>query len=248
MVTEWDPATARAAALTDAGKKRPGNEDAAAIADLANGSLLLAVADGVGGMGHGDMASAHALQMLETLLRDGANPDAPKALAAAFAQINRYIYDMGGDLEGRGTMASTLVAAVVQDGRAWLASVGDSRAYLLRDGSLAQLTEDHSWVAEQLAAGAITAEEAETSQYRHVITRAMGVEETVEPQMVGPVDVPAGAALLLCSDGLYRVVTEPQMAQELAKGAPQAICRQLVDLANAGGGPDNIAVAVLKQP
>ena len=142
-------------------------------------------------------------------------------------------------------MATTLVAALVRGHSAWLASVGDSRAYLFHQGELTQRTQDHSWVAEQIRAGRLTEEEAEHSEFRNVITRAVGVADTVEPDKVGPISLPAGSLLLLCSDGLHRVVSDDEIAAVLASGTPQEMAERLIALANEAGGPDNISVAIV---
>jgi len=234
------------AALTDPGRQRQVNEDQAVALELPGGTLLLAVADGVGGMGQGDVASRETVTSLQRLLAEDPAADHVAALARAAAAINRQVWQMGSAGAGEGTMASTLVAALISGGRLSWVNIGDSRLYLLNNGKLEQLTHDHSYVAEQLSAGAITEEEAATSKFRHVITRAVGAEETVEPELGGPLDLPSPCTILLCTDGLYRVVEDGQLAAELAAENAPSICQRLIGLANEGGGPDNIGVAVLK--
>lgn len=235
----------RIAARSDRGIKRSENQDQALAQELPDGSVLVAVADGVGGTGGGRTASAEAIQavLAELSANPGAEPAA--ALDAAFSFANQQVRERAAqhpELEG---MATTLVAAIVRAGSAWVANVGDSRAYLFQQGGLRQITQDHSWVAEQVRAGRLTQEEAEKSDFRNIITRGVGVAETVEQDTVGPVILPAGSVLLLCSDGLHRVVSDAEIAAVLASGAPDSMAARLIDLANRAGGPDNIAVAIV---
>ena len=232
------------AALTDPGLARTANEDSVLALELPDGSILLAVADGVGGLRGGDVASAEAIAAIadESLWAGTTDPRA--ALEEAFSRANRRVRELG---QERGTpVASTLVAALVRDGSLWVTNVGDSRAYLFDGSSLTQLSHDHSLVAEQVRAGILTAEEGEHSDYRNVITRGIGVEDIVEPDGVGPVPLPADSILLLCSDGLHGPVAEAQIKAALASGTVGEIARGLIDMGNEAGGPDNISVVILK--
>jgi serine/threonine protein phosphatase PrpC len=159
---------------------------------------------------------------------------------------NRKIFDAASSDPERRRMGATLVAAWLQGERLSLVHVGDSRAYLLRGGSLEQLTADHSLVAEQVRRGVLTPQEAETSQLQSVLIRALGSEERVE------VDVDEhmlleGDTLLLCSDGLTRMVSDPEIASTLMTvESAQAAAERLVDLANEYGGLDNVTVIVVR--
>lgn len=235
----------RMAARTDRGRKRSENQDAVLVRELPDGTVVAAVADGVGGASGGELASAGAIEALLAELwinpcDDGAG-SLRRAVASANAAVRAEAAERG--LEG---MATTLVAALVCDGSAWVANVGDSRAYVYEDGSLRQLTEDHSWVAEQVRAGRLTEEEAETNAFRNVITRAVGSAESVEADIFGPVPLPAGSLLLLCSDGLYRAVSDAAIADTLASGDPATMAARLVTLANEAGGPDNVSVVIVR--
>jgi PPM family protein phosphatase len=230
------------AALTDRGRIRAVNEDSVFAQQLAGGSFLLAVADGVAGLQGGDLASKEAISALADELVWADVPDVEAALEQGFQLANKRVRDLG--RRHGSVMASTLVAALVRDDYAWLTNVGDSRAYLFEDGRVEQLTRDHSLIADQILAGVLTAEEGETSDYQNVITRGIGVEETVEPDTIGPVHLPAESVLLLCSDGLYRTVDEAQMAAVLSSGTANVMAEQLIELANEAGGPDNIAVVI----
>jgi protein phosphatase len=235
----------RLAARTDRGLKRSDNQDRALAQELPDGSILAAVADGVGGVGGGEAASTQAMHTLLAQLLDNTDADPGEALERAFVSANEQVRARAAQRPELRGMATTLVAALVRGQSAWLAGVGDSRAYLFHQGELTQLTQDHSWVAEQIRAGRLTEEEAEHSEFRNVITRAVGVADTVEPDKVGPISLPAGSLLLLCSDGLHRVVGDADIATVLAAGSPQEMADRLIALANEAGGPDNISVAIV---
>jgi protein phosphatase len=213
---------------------------------LPDGSVLLAVADGVGGMQGGETASAISVEtLLEQLSRKAAD-DPASALAEAFSAANqsvRHQAALNPELSG---MASTLVAALIQGDTAWVANAGDSRAYLFHNAALRQLTQDHTWVAERIRAGRLTPEEAENSPHRNVITRGVGVAQDLEPDIIGPIELPDSSLLLLCSDGLHRVADDADIAALLGPGPAQHIAERLIDLANERGGPDNISVAILQ--
>ncbi len=243
---EEESVSERIAALTDRGLKRATNEDSVLAEELPHGSVLLAVADGVGGAAHGEIASDETVHVLHDELLKARIDDPAEALERALAMANRRLRDLSRERGEPAGMASTLVAALVRDGAAWVTNAGDSRAYLLHDGRLQQISRDHSLVAEQVRAGVLTAEEAERSEYRSIIVRGIGVDETIEPYSAGPVHLPAESVLLLCSDGLYRVVSEERIAEVLSSGTPAEMAERLIELANRGGGPDNIAVAILR--
>lgn len=236
----------RIAALTDRGLKRATNQDSALAQELSHDFVLLAVADGVGGLSHGEIASDETVHVLHDELLKARSDDPAEALERTFAMANRRLRDLSREHSEPAGMASTLVAALVRDGAAWVANAGDSRAYLLHDGRLQQISRDHSLVAEQVRAGVLTAEEAETSESRSVIVRGIGIDETIEPYSSGPIHLPAGSVLLLCSDGLYRVVSDEQIAEVLSSGTPAEMAERLVELANRAGGPDNIAVVIMQ--
>lgn len=231
------------AALTDRGLQRRRNEDAALAEVLPGGAVLLAVADGVGGAHSGDVASAETIAVLRDELGRAPPGDPARALRRAFNKANERVRALGAT-DSRSGMATTLVAAVISEGRAWIAHAGDSRASLVENGHLRQLTRDHSLVAEQVMAGVLTDDEAEHSNYRNVITRAIGIEDRVEPDIGGPIDLPPRSTLLLYSDGLYRVVSEEVTADAASASSAQAIAEALIGMANRAGGPDNISVAI----
>jgi len=240
-----------AGVASDTGRLRTTNQDSYAILpDLG----LYIVADGMGGAQGGEVASRVAIETI----RDAFQERTAEALAEAVARANDRIHEMGDapDLRGMGT--TTVAMAVVtedpdpdgaDDGERpehlLVVNVGDSRAYLFRDGGLTQLTDDHSVVAELVRDGRITEEEAEAHPQRNVITRVLGVYPQVTADL-WPVDAVRGDRYLLCSDGLFNEVTNDQMAAVLRRlGDPNEAAAELVRLANEGGGRDNITVIVL---
>jgi len=236
----------RMAALTDRGLKRPTNQDRVLAQELPNESILLAVADGVGGIEGGETASAEAIEALLTELANAPDDEPTAALARAFSVANERVRARAGERPELEGMASTLAAALVRGNTAWVANAGDSRVYRVHKAQLQQLTMDHTWVAEQLRAGRLTDEEAKRSAFRNVITRGIGIANAVEPDIVGPVTLEKGDVLLLCSDGLYRAVSDAQIASVLGSGTPHSMAERLIRLANDAGGPDNISAVVFR--
>jgi protein phosphatase len=225
-----------AGGATDRGRVRDGNEDAYLLEPSLS---LFAVADGMGGHRGGEVASATAVATLRARVREGvALPDAVRA--ANEAVLARAAADP--ELRGMGT---TLTAALGDGSGLTLAHVGDSRAYLWRDGALHQVTADHSLVADLVREGQITAAEATVHPYRSVVTRALGVEDDLEVDMV-PLALAPGDRVLLCSDGLPTMVPDDRIAAVLAAEAdPTRAANTLVDLANEAGGEDNVTVVVI---
>jgi serine/threonine protein phosphatase PrpC len=228
----------RWAAVTDRGHVRSTNQDC-----LYAGSHLLAVADGMGGMAAGDVASAITIEAMKPLDTPIDNDHQMDALHKALETANGRIAEtVAGDptLQGMGT---TLTAMLFSGSRAALAHVGDSRAYLLRDGRLNQLTKDDTYVQMLVDQGLIRPEEAGSHPRRAVVTQALQ-GEPVSPSYV-VVEPEPGDRWLLCSDGLTTVVSfESIEAALLAHDDPQACADQLLDLALRGGGPDNISLIV----
>lgn len=217
---------------------REGNEDAAYA-----GHHLLAVADGMGGHAHGEVASASAIAALAPL--DGALPEAPsEALEAAVHQANddlRRRVEADPSLEGMGT---TLTAMLWTGQQSALAHVGDSRAYLLRDGELYRMTRDHTLVQSLVDEGRLTGEEAAAHPQRSLLLRALDGRSQIEPDL-SVRDPHVGDRYLLCSDGLSGVLNDDTLRQMLSSGRdPAHTTEKLVELANEAGGPDNITCVV----
>ena len=240
-------------ARSDIGMTRSANEDAfcaLAAPNAPSGSdALLAVADGMGGHKAGEVASEMAIRgLVARLSRDGVAAQVTgglvQALQLTIGELNAEVHRAGSRPETRG-MGTTLTAAVITGRALTIGHVGDSRAYLLRDGELQQLTQDHSWVAEQVAGGVLTPAEAEVHPWRNILTRAIGVEPGVQVDGM-TVEVTKGDLLLVCSDGVHALVRDDEISGLLAGGDPQSSSREIVDLANAKGGIDNITVVVAR--
>ncbi|MGH9023140.1 MAG: Stp1/IreP family PP2C-type Ser/Thr phosphatase [Acidimicrobiia bacterium] len=225
-----------AAGATDIGRTRTSNEDSYL---LDPSRQLYAVADGMGGHRAGEVASATAIEALRLAYRPG------ESLDAAIEQANQAVVEKAAtdcELTGMGT---TLTAVGLEADRAVIAHVGDSRAYLLRDGGVIRVTEDHSLVEQYVREGRLTPEQAEVHPQRSVITRALGIDRAVVVDRY-EVDLRHGDRLLICSDGLTTMVREPQIATLLgSQDDPQLAARALVAAANDAGGDDNITVVVI---
>jgi PPM family protein phosphatase len=228
---------------TDVGRTRAGNEDALLIDDG-----VFAVADGMGGHLAGEVASETALEPIRELagrVFDDAGK-AVTALRAAVVAANETVSDLAEREPAYHGMGTTLTAALVEGRRLHLAHVGDSRAYLLRDGSFSQLTDDHTLVQHLIDEGQLTREEAARHPQRSIITRAIGVSREVEVDSMS-LELVAGDQLLLCSDGLTGVVSDEQIATTLEQlDDADAAVQRLIELANDAGGPDNITVLLLR--
>jgi PPM family protein phosphatase len=236
-------ATIAATGLTDVGRVREANEDAYYV-----GTNLVAVADGMGGHLAGEVASATALEPVRAL--EGSRFDdghtAVTALRDAVVQANDTVSQMAEDDPAFRGMGTTLTAAIVEGRRVHLAHVGDSRAYLLRGDRFSQLTDDHTLVQHLVDEGQITPEEAATHPQRSIITRAIGVSRDIDVDTIS-LELDPGDQLLLCSDGLTGVISDDDIASELAKGDDaDATLERLVEMANRGGGPDNITAVLLR--
>ncbi len=242
---------------TDVGRVRSNNEDCFRLVQPLN---LFVLSDGMGGEAHGEIASALAVEtVVKHCMEAESNAAAPiygnppaglsahtKRLMSAVHLANRNIYSSAQEHPEQAGMGATLTALWVSGDALSIAHVGDSRAYLLRNGVLQQLTNDHSLVAEQVRRGIISASEAEQSEMQSVLLRALGTQAEVEvdseEQALFPRDL-----LLLCSDGLTRMVTDPEIAGTLqAETDPQKAAERLIALANDTGGVDNISVIVIR--
>jgi PPM family protein phosphatase len=228
------------AGLTRTGHVRRNNEDSYLI----RGDLFM-IADGMGGAAAGEVASAMCAEAFAEL--DLIRQRGDDALRGAVQTANQRIHERASrDAEAAG-MGTTVTAALVErDGRIAFANVGDSRAYMLRSGTLQRLTEDHSVVAELVASGQISEQEAGTHPQRNVVTRVLGAEATVQVDTFW-LQAQADDLILLCSDGLTDMVAEDEFASILARsGDCDAIAQELVRAALAGGGEDNVTVVVFR--
>jgi len=239
-----------AAMLTDRGLVRSTNEDAVAYVipqggDFQTAPALAILADGMGGHAAGEIASALAI---ETVLAQFFRGDqtVAAALEAGFAAANDAILDRAATDPGCAGMGTTCTAIALSGADAYLAHIGDSRAYLLSDGRFSQISEDHSVVAGLLRDGMISADEARTHPDRHAILQALGTAREIFPQYwKSAVPLRGDDRFLLCSDGLSDLVDAAAMAQALQQLSPPDACRALVEAAMAAGGHDNISVGVI---
>ena len=229
----------RFAAQSDIGLVRVRNEDRAYA-----GTRVLAVADGLGGHSGGDQASAAAIEALTALEQDGSPADPLAALSQAVGQAGeklRSLVESEPELEGLGT---TLTALLWSGSQLALAHIGDSRAYVLRDGELFRLTEDHTYVQSLVREGQISAEEAVTHPQRQLLLRALDGGTDPQPDLSLHAVQP-GDRYLLCTDGLYTVVAADDIRSALSSAEdPEQAASDLIGLARAAGGPDNVACAV----
>jgi len=247
----------QACGISDTGRVRKTNEDKF-ISDPE--FRLFAVADGMGGHSAGEVASRLAIETVTGFIRRSANGTEfswpygldktlsfdGNRLRTAVHLANRKVFrtaESSDDYDGMGT---TFVGMLVNDGRVSVAHVGDSRVYLWRDGRLSQITEDHSWVGEQVRAGVLSDADARRHPWRNVVTRALAGGD--DPQVeVSDIEVKTGDRILLCSDGLSGVVAPEKLETIVGQSSSlQDTCQALIDAANAAGGPDNITVAMLK--
>ncbi|MBC8138955.1 MAG: serine/threonine-protein phosphatase, partial [Fibrella sp.] len=269
------------AALTDKGIKRSANEDAYGLFDLPQTDAAIVVADGMGGLQAGDVASEESVSVIEETLRErlGAGDTPKNALIEAFSRANDRVYAIAetvrrqaeetakqeeadmptakrGDYSKSAPvpksstplMGATVVAALIQGETLTVAHAGDSRLYRLRNGGLSSLTFDHSFVAERVRAGDISEAEARVSRFRNMITRAVGIDSTVQPE-IQTETVAVGDVLLLCTDGLNTMIDDEEIATILAQtgvSSAETVATALVGAANQRGGSDNITVVVLR--
>jgi serine/threonine protein phosphatase PrpC len=247
----------QAGARTDLGRVRKNNEDCFAIEPSLQ---LYVLSDGMGGEAHGEVASNLAVQTILTHCRQAENSRATPSfgesstdvsertnrLSSAVHLANRKVFETAASNREQKGMGATIVAAWIDGQRLSIAHVGDSRAYLLRAGSMEQLTADHSLVAEKVRVGILTPQEADASEMQSVLTRAVGTNNTVEVDTDEQVLL-VGDIVLLCSDGLTRMVTDPEIASTLLTSrSAQEAAERLVDLANDNGGVDNVSAIVLR--
>jgi protein phosphatase len=232
---------------SDIGKVRSRNEDSYVVL---RDQKLVVVADGMGGHGNGDVASQIAVEAVqEKYLGPDGELEGELAIAErlqrAFDHAHDRIRAAGDEDNSLRGMGTTLVAAVIEDKSAVIGHVGDSRAYALRGKTLTQLTEDHSWVHEQVAAGHLSADQARNHPFKSVVTRALGGELPVDVDL-RRVRLQPGDLLILCSDGLTTMLTDDEIADVLTEGGSiDEMSQRLIDAANDRGGADNITVVLL---
>lgn len=263
-----DPKALSWASLSDVGRIRPANEDTVGdperLAPLVGGAgrlaargALFAVADGMGGHARGEIASKLAVDVLYATFYN--SPGDPvemfkKAILTANTAVRRAgvlakpeTVGAGGDARTLPRMGTTLVAALVMGRWVLVGNIGDSRAYLMNDGRLEQVSRDHTYLAEEIRRGLVPPDAAETSPYKHLITRSLGTRDDVDVDLFWR-PWPEGATLLLATDGLHGVVEELEMETILASRPPDEAVKALVKAALEAGAPDNVSVVVVRKP
>lgn len=236
-------------AKTDKGLVRDSNQDAYAVGEFPEEVAWAVVCDGMGGAAGGNIASALAVKIISekinTSYRENMKPSSIKnMLETAIVAANMEVYDLSAtklELKGMGT---TVVCAIVRDGYVYIAHAGDSRAYIFDGNSLNQVTTDHSVVQDLVSRGEITKKQAENHPDKNLITRAVGVDETIKIDF-DEVPMDKDDILILCTDGLSNYVTDEEMINEVKDGRYYAFAERLIKKANNNGGGDNITVVAI---
>jgi serine/threonine protein phosphatase PrpC len=240
-----------AAELSDVGRRRERNQDNVAHlipSDphvLDERGALFIVCDGMGGHAAGEVASELGVKTISEEYYNTTSADVITALATSVERANDAIYRCASETPEYAGMGTTCVALVVAGGRAFVVNIGDSRAYIIRDGKMHQVTRDHSWVAEQVRVGLLTEEQARNHSHRNVITRSLGTQPNVTADLFVQA-MQNGDRVLLCSDGLHGYVDEGEIERVVTGDQePDEAVRSLIDMANANGGPDNISATLV---
>ena len=236
------------AGKTDVGRVRQENQDDYRAGELPGGAVWALVCDGMGGAKGGREASQGACNVIENFFQEqyaqcGAGQEEP-FLKKALLYANRFVFQKAAHEEALAGMGTTAVCALVRSGNVYLCHAGDSRAYLIRDRKLTQLTHDHSYVQELVDCGTITEEEAEHHPQKNIITKALGVDYRLEPEFTAA-KLKREDRLLLCTDGLTNMVPVEEMEKLLAQGTFYDLPDRLIEAANAHGGSDNITALLL---
>jgi len=239
------------ACKTDLGRVRDNNEDKfeyfipESDLQVASKGMVFVVCDGMGGHEAGQIASEMACKtFIDVYLNHPANQPGV-ALRAGIQAANRFVLDVARAIPSRKGMGTTLSSLTILQDMGWIAHVGDSRIYRLRDQGIEMMTVDHTWVHEAITQGLITPEMAETHPYRHMLTRAIGVEDTLQPD-VFPIDLKVGDVYLLCSDGLMNHVDDETIGQIVGSNGLSEASWKLVGQALLGGGSDNCTVLLVR--
>lgn len=240
------PANAAVASHSDLGTERDSNEDACGIHLDDAGSVLVVVADGVSGYEGGEIASRTAVDVTIAAYCESPPSWGPaKRIFRAVQRANIEIYDRTLVVPELRRMSCTVTAVLVHDGVAYGAHVGDSRLYLVRGGSIVQKTKDHTVTAERVRLGLLSAERAKSHPDRSTLTHSLG------PELIAAIDrlsfpLEKDDALIICTDGLYNVIEDDELAAVGSHDEPTAACAELVNRANARGTPDNLTVAMIR--
>jgi serine/threonine protein phosphatase PrpC len=239
------------ASLSDRGRIRQNNEDSCAVfvpegaGELADRGAVFVVADGMGGHRGGEIASRIAVRTIIAFYTANADENRSYALSRAFREANKTIIEESvadSTLFGMGT---TCTALALFRGRAFIAHVGDSRAYMVRGGRITQITHDHSIVGEMVRSGILSDEDARNHPKRNVITKSLGAQDDIAADMPAALDVAPGDTFLLCSDGLTTYLSDADIGDVVSGSSPAEACKKLVKMANEAGGRDNVTVLIV---
>lgn len=240
-----------AAARTDIGRRRERNQDNETHLIPEDEELLdsrgamFVVCDGMGGHAAGEIAAELGAKTIQEVYYSQGTADIVQSLAVAIKHANDAIHNFAHENPDKLGMGTTCVALVIHGGKGYFLNIGDSRGYIVRRGAMRQVTQDHSWVAEQVRAGLLTEEQARTHAHRNVITRSLGTQPNVTADLfVEPLY--AGDRVLLCTDGLHGYVDEAEIEREMVTHVePDSAVSRLIDMANDNGGPDNITASIV---
>lgn len=231
------------AGLSEAGPVRKVNQDSFFAGEVGSGYLAV-VADGMGGHSTGEVASQKAVEIIRRELASS-HSYPPAALARAVQSANLEIFDYAADHPEHHGMGTTLTSVFIDDQIGLVGHVGDSRMYLVREGTIRQLTHDHSWVAERVRQGTLTNEEARNHRLRNIITNALGALPEVKLDL-SSFEVKRGDRLLLCSDGITMLLGDDKLLETVQGFPPAAAAGRLIAAANALGSPDNVTAVVME--
>lgn len=242
-----------AASLTDVGLQRTNNEDSyldwepESDEDFRRKGRLAVIADGMGGYEGGQEASRLAVETVRSIYDNAFNGDPQATLSAAFEAAHQNIQRFAQDHPQFYGMGTTCTALSIVGRQLHFAHVGDSRLYLMRAATISRLTRDHSYVGRLVESGIVRSEDAESHPQRHILTAALGSGRDVTPHIPDlPVPLEEGDILLLCTDGLWGLVGDPDLARVVQSNPPGEACQKLVTMALERGGPDNITALVLR--
>lgn len=240
--------------LTDLGVQREQNEDyflyiePESDEEFASKGRLLLVADGMGGHKGGEVASGIAAAALREAFLNGSGEDPKTILVRGFSQAQQEIVTRGDEIGALNGMGTTCTAVILRNGQLSYGHIGDSRLYLLRHGTLTQLTEDHTLVHRLLKDGALSKDEAAAYEQKNILTAALGMksDEVAADFSETPLALEAGDTLIVSSDGLHGLIDDHEIAERVSSMSPNDACRALLNLAIERGGPDNITVQILR--
>lgn len=240
----------RIAAKTDVGQVRLLNEDCYSVGQLPGGYVWAVICDGMGGAAGGDVASQTAVKLVSEAITSSfqehmSSRSIKNLLVTALDNANTRVFDLSQANEALAGMGTTAVAVIAEETKAYITHVGDSRAYLISGGEPMQLTKDHSVVQAMVDIGQITEDEAKDHPRKNIITRALGVGETIEADYCEE-ELPPGGVLLLCTDGLTNCVEPEEIPALLVQNGFASFADDLVELANERGGQDNITVVAIE--